>query len=56
MKGSLVLVKIGPWVLCCFKEVGREVFVTGTQGHVLVWFSQYQPVCFKATAKVVTVI
>ena len=39
--------KIGPWVLCCFKEVGSEVFLTGTQEtSFIVWFSQYQPLFF----------
>ena len=49
--------KIGPRTLCCFKEVGSEVFVMGTQEtSFIVWFSQYRPVFFEATAIVVTVI
>ena len=49
--------KIGPWVLCCFKEVGSEVFLMGTQEtSFIVWFSQYQPLFFKVTTIVVTVI
>ena len=49
--------KIGPWVLCCFKEVGSEVFLAGTQEtSFIVWFSQYQPLFFKVTTIVVTVI